>query len=193
MAIKTSCSIDGCEKPKRKRGWCNSHYMNWFRRGDPSKFAPRPTPEERFWSKVNKTESCWIWMGVTNDSGYGLHSVNKVHVRAHRFSWETLVGLIPEGMQIDHQCRKRDCVNPSHLRLATNKQNQEHITKRSNNSSGYRGVTFDKRKNKWSVMVMHEGRNHFGGNFDDVHEAGEAARVLRLELFTHNDLDRIAS
>jgi hypothetical protein len=96
-------------------------------------------------------------------------------------------------MQIDHRCRHRECVRPEHLRVVTNKQNQEHISMRSTNTSGYRSVTFNKRRNKWAVLVGHNGRNYFGGNFSDVHEAGAAAKELRNELFTHNDLDRNAA
>lgn len=187
------CSIPECEKPGRKRGWCNSHYMNWFRHGDPLTVASVISPEERFWASVDKSGRCWKWTEALNDSGYGIIRIGKKSVRAHRFAWELLVGVIPEGMQIDHRCRHRECVRPEHLRVVTNKQNQEHISKRKTNTSGYRGVTFDKRKNKWSVLVGHNGRNHFGGLFDDVHEAGAAAKALRNELFTHNDLDRSAA
>lgn len=187
------CSIPECEKTRRKREWCNSHYMNWFRHGDPLTVARVVSPEERFWASVDKTGRCWKWTELLNDSGYGIIRIGKKSVRAHRFAWELLVGEIPEGMQIDHRCRHRECVNPKHLRLATNKQNAEHVTARSNNTSGYRGVTFSKRKNKWAVLVGHNGRNHFGGNFADVHEAGAAAKALRNELFTHNDLDRSAA
>jgi len=72
---------------------------------------------DRFWSKVNKTETCWLWTAATTD-GYGMFSIGgqagRMH-RAHRVSFEALVGSIPEGLQIDHLCRVRNCVNPEHL------------------------------------------------------------------------------
>lgn len=190
------CSIPECENKSLARGWCSRHWQRWKRHGSPTagqKDRPNATPEERFWASLNKTASCWKWSEALNDHGYGIIVIHGKQIRAHRFAWELLVGEIPEGMQIDHRCRHRECVNPKHLRLATNKQNAEHVSTYSNNTSGYRGVTFDKRKNKWAVLVGHNNRNYFGGNFHDVHEAGEAAKALRNELFTHNDLDRIAS
>lgn len=191
--VPKTCSIPECEKPSRKRTWCNSHYMNWFRHGDPLTVAHVASPEERFWASVDTSGSCWKWTEDINDSGYGIIRIGKKSVRAHRFAWELLVDEIPEGMQIDHRCRHRECVRPEHLRVVTNKQNQEHISMRSTNTSGYRSVTFNKRRNKWAVLVGHNGRNYFGGNFSDVHEAGAAAKELRNELFTHNDLDRNAA
>lgn len=187
------CSIENCEKKTLARGWCSRHWQRWQRHGDPLAGGidrPRVTLSVRFWSKVNKTAKCWLWTGVMNDDGYGLFSHHGKNERAHRFAWTLLVGEIPDGMQLDHRCRNRVCVKPDHLRLATNKQNAEHLGMRATNTSGYRGVTFDRRRNKWSVLVCHNGHNRNGGYFDDVHEAGDAAKALRNELFTHNDFDR---
>lgn len=78
--------------------------------------------EERFWAKVNKTDSCWIWTGAKDSKGYGLFW-NKKHFKAHRFSYELLMGKIPEGLIIDHRCRVRECVNPAHLEPVLNREN----------------------------------------------------------------------
>lgn len=77
----------------------------------------RPTVEERFWSKVasrNEGE-CWLWIGAKNAQGYGHLSINGAQFKAHRWSFQRHVGLIPDGFQIDHLCRVRNCVNPAHL------------------------------------------------------------------------------
>lgn len=185
------CAIEGCRNKALARNWCSRHWQRWQRHGSPTAGGidrPNVTVAERFWSKVNKTSECWIWTGVTNDGGYGLFSHQGKNERAHRFAWSLSVGEIPGGLQIDHKCRNRMCVNPSHLRPATNKQNSEHV--QGSSSSGYRGVSFNARRGKWVVQVTHDGRNHYGGYFTDVHEAGAAAKSLRNELFTHNDLDR---
>ena len=79
-------------------------------------------PEERFWYRVNKTETCWLWLGKTNQ-GYGRVTAKGKYVGAHRFAYELLVGQIPKDMVIDHLCRVRICVNPAHLRTVTNIQN----------------------------------------------------------------------
>lgn len=190
MEPKT-CSIPSCGNKSLARGWCSRHWQRWKRHGNPiagQKDRPDATPEDRFWASITRTDDCWKWTELLNDGGYGLIRVGRKNVRAHRFAWELLVGDIPKGMQIDHRCRNRECVNPKHLRLATNKQNAEHKEARS--ASGYRGVSFNRRRSKWVVQVMHDGRNHYGGYFEDVHEAAEHAKALRNELFTHNELDR---
>lgn len=70
------------------------------------------------------TESgCWIWMAALMNEGYGIIEINKEHALAHRVSYETFVGPIPEGLHIDHLCRVRCCVNPKHLEPVTCAEN----------------------------------------------------------------------
>ena len=71
---------------------------------------------------VVKTETCWIWQGK-KDYGYGRVGMNGTHHRAHRLIYEALKGPIPEGLQLDHLCRNRSCVNPNHLEPVTGAQN----------------------------------------------------------------------
>lgn len=78
---------------------------------------------DRFWSKVNKTETCWLWTGGTSGTGYGKYAIRRVSFRAHRLSWEEENGPVPEGLQLDHLCRVRLCVRPSHLEPVTGKVN----------------------------------------------------------------------
>src|SRR2546427_10312178 len=77
---------------------------------------PQPTVVERFEDKyMPVTESgCWVWTGCSSD-GYGAFRFQGKMVKAHRFSYELHKGRIPEGMTLDHLCRVRCCVNPSHL------------------------------------------------------------------------------
>jgi hypothetical protein len=80
-----------------------------------------------FWEKVNKTDSCWLWEGNINDSGYGnvwnwLGEYFGTR-RAHRISLILSGVKIPKGLVVDHRCRVRRCVNPEHLRLVTMKVN----------------------------------------------------------------------
>ncbi len=66
---------------------------------------------------------CWEWAG-TRFRGYGMIGVRGLeNRRAHRVSYETFVGPIPDGLTIDHLCRNRGCVNPAHLEPVTNKVN----------------------------------------------------------------------
>ena len=75
------------------------------------------TAEERFWAKVQRDASggCWLWTAGLSDTGYGQFWTGGKCQSAHRFSYETFVGPIPDGLHIDHLCRVRACVNPTHL------------------------------------------------------------------------------
>ena len=82
------------------------------------------TTDERFWSKVVKTETCWIWKASLSVGGYGKFALpSRKLIPAHRYAYETLVGPIPVGLQLDHLCRNRACVNPSHLESVTARTN----------------------------------------------------------------------
>lgn len=78
---------------------------------------------DRFWSKVNKTETCWLWTGALGRNGYGQFFWDGQARAAHRLAYEDLVGPIPKGLQLDHLCRVRHCVNPAHLEPVTAREN----------------------------------------------------------------------
>lgn len=73
-----------------------------------------------FWSKVNKTEACWLWTGGLNEHGYGIHGDGRA---AHRISWMMEHGPIPPGFMVLHKCNVRNCINPDHLYLGNAKDN----------------------------------------------------------------------
>lgn len=79
---------------------------------------------DRFWSKVDKSAlgGCWSWIGCKARGGYGMFRLGKM-VLAHRIAYEAYIGDIPQGLEIDHLCRNRSCVNPEHLELVTHQEN----------------------------------------------------------------------
>lgn len=78
----------------------------------------------RFWSKVEKTSTCWLWTDKPNSSGYGLLGFRRdAKVYAHRLAVHLTRGPIPAGMELDHICRTRHCVNPDHLEPVTHRVN----------------------------------------------------------------------
>lgn len=83
------------------------------------------TIEERFWAKVNKgsSDNCWLWTACVDKDGYGFFWNGAKQGFAHRYAYEWFVGPIPKGLQIDHLCRVRNCVNPDHLETVTNREN----------------------------------------------------------------------
>jgi hypothetical protein len=70
-------------------------------------------------------ERCWIWTGLLGDGGYGraYDPGTQRTVAAHRASYEAFIGPIPDGLVIDHLCRNRACVNPTHLEPVTQRVN----------------------------------------------------------------------
>lgn len=75
---------------------------------------------------VNPESKCWVWQGGTTKPpprGYGRLRVDGEKVVAHRFSFESFVRPIPQGLTVDHWCRNRLCVNPFHLRPVTMPEN----------------------------------------------------------------------
>ena len=88
----------------------------------------------RFWSKVNKhgpipkhrpeLGCCWLWTACKSAKGYGRFMVGGKRVAfAHRFAYELVVGKIPDGEELDHLCRNRSCVRPSHMKPGTHAEN----------------------------------------------------------------------
>ena len=79
---------------------------------------------ERFMSYVEQiTESgCWLWLGPL-ENGYGRFQINGKQIRMPRAAWLVLRGPIPAGLEPDHLCRVRCCVNPDHMELVTHLEN----------------------------------------------------------------------
>lgn len=86
---------------------------------------PQVSTFPRFWSKVDigASDECWLWAAYTDRDGYGVFSIQHQPKRAHRVSYELIVGKIPDGLTLDHLCRVTRCVNPYHLEPVTHKEN----------------------------------------------------------------------
>ena len=170
---------------------CTMHYQRMMQGRDMS--APDHTllsANERFWAKVDKTGGCWNWTAHKTETGYGKVRVNGVIKSAHRHAWELLRGPIPDGMEIDHLCHNRSCVNSDHLRVCDHSTNGANRSgPPSDNTSGYRGVSWHKGTRRWAVNVTIKGRQVYGGVYADINDANRAAKRLREEL--HGEIPKV--
>lgn len=76
----------------------------------------------RFWAKVEKTDTCWLWTGTTHH-GYGAIKVGNTMRKAHRIALDFASRPVSEGYEVDHLCRNRSCVRPDHLDIVTRQEN----------------------------------------------------------------------
>jgi len=147
---------------------------------------------KRLEMKSRHTEDgCIEWTGCLNIKGYGRTTYKGKYWRVHRLAWHLEGGELPEGLYLDHICHNRKCFNTEHLRLTTPKENIENFSGLSvNNTSGYRGVS-EYRAGVFRGRVRHLGKEYTKGAFKSPEDAHEWAVAKRLELHTHNNLDRI--
>lgn len=80
-------------------------------------------PTDRFWERVLKTQSCWVWTGGKRRKGYGCLEWEGKKRGAHRVSWELHFGPVPDGLHVLHRCDNPPCIRPEHLFLGTNLEN----------------------------------------------------------------------
>jgi hypothetical protein len=113
LATKTSLAQRGLVKGEPQY-FLNGHHTK----------LPRGVAWDRFLTKVKRQgDGCWLWTASLNVNGYAQFWNGKRMYPAHRFAYERLVGSVPDGLQLDHLCRVRHCVNPDHLEPVTNREN----------------------------------------------------------------------
>lgn len=190
MAI-VLCKFEGCVREGLGHGLCGAH-----RQQENYGSALRPLRDKRTvpWrldERTNKNgpNGCWLWEGSASKDGYGNMKVAGRVEQTHRLSYIHHKGKIPEGHIVDHTCHVLNCINPEHLRAATQKQNCENREGlATNNTSGYKGVSYVKRTGKYVATITHHKNRIYLGAFLTAELAWEARKVKELELFTHSPL-----
>src|SRR3990167_2474999 len=107
-----------------KRPVCSEVYEALLVRRHPEAMAVSVADLERFCRKVQiESSGCWGWLGYVAKNGYVRFFCHGSLLLGHRLSYEIANGRIPDGLEIDHLCRNRSCVNPSHLEPVTRREN----------------------------------------------------------------------
>lgn len=159
---RAPCSIEGCDRPSRARGWCNKHWQRWSKNGDPLIVRSRSrlgVPNkthiplaDRFWTKVDKNGTipshapelgpCWPWTGSTDKKGYGRIAAegrksNDGPLIATHVALGLVGVIIPPGFEACHRCDNPPCVNPDHLYAGTRQQNHDDMVERGRQAKGF--------------------------------------------------------
>lgn len=185
-----NCTFSGCASPLKARGLCSGHYQQ-MRKGKeltPLGEALRqakasPSRDEAFWMRVDKGPDCWQWTGSTTTRGYGVFKYKSERTYAHRHSLELALGESLGERMVDHLCHNSLCVNPRHLRPASNSENQQNLRgAKSSSKSGVLGVSWEPprggRVGGWVAEVKADGVR-YRKRFDSIESADRWAQETR--------------
>ena len=146
----------------------------------------------RFWSKVDKSQPCWLWTAAKHRKGYGWFRVHKEPMMAHRVAYILANGPIPLGLHVLHSCDTPACVNPEHLFLGTNQENvDDKVRKNRQYKPNHKGsrhtqATVDE------AVVLQIRQDHATGNYQHKDLAKKygtttsiVGKIVRRERWTH--------
>lgn len=122
--------------------------------------------------------------GSLDNHGYIKITIKRKLFKAHRLAWLYVFGEMPNG-QVDHINGDRSDNRIQNLRIVSNKQNQENVGPRSNNSTGFRGVSFNKKSGKYEAYITNNRKKTSLGMFDSPELAASVSAQRRADIFTH--------
>jgi hypothetical protein len=136
---KQSCSIENCENKYAAKGFCQKHYNNNKNHGDPlagkNSQNKAGTKEYIYENSEIDINNCWLWKR-SKIKGYGKSDFKGKTIKAHRLSYLTFVGEIPNNLHVLHNCDNPVCVNPKHLFLGTNQDNMNDKVNKNRQAKG---------------------------------------------------------
>lgn len=167
MVQITLCRCEGCQKPKKVKGFCTPHYLKFHRHGDPLFKSKRTTGEEikEFLNKAIKydNDECLIYPYSKQGSGYGSAKIKGKTTLVHRYVCEAVHGKSPRGKPfVLHSCpeNQRSCCNPNHLRWGSHSENMLDRYKDANKPGGV--LSLAKRNGSDNVVSFPDGEGAGG-------------------------------
>ncbi len=153
--------------------------------------------EKRFWQKVEKTDTCWNWVGAINPSGHAVIKIDGRNRGAHRVSYAIHNGDIPENLFILHKCHNAKCVNPQHLYAGTAKQNSKDEIDRKNTRhykcetpTKYHGICWDKTRQNWiSYIYLNRKLIDIGRHTSEIDAARNHDRIKYMKYGIKDNLN----
>jgi hypothetical protein len=127
----------------------------------------------------------WDVAGTVTDGGYWAIKIKGKTYKAHRIAWLYMTNEWPKNL-IDHIDGNPGNNKWINIRSATVKQNLENQALRKDNKSGFRGVSWHKKTQKWSAKLSHNNKNIWLGSYETPEVAASVVILKRAELFTHD-------
>jgi hypothetical protein len=135
--------------------------------------------EERFWKKVEKTDTCWLWTGAKIALGYGKIGVGRQSPRlAHRVSYELAYGEFPKELAVCHKCDNPSCVRPDHLFLGTTADNQRDMKEKGRSTIGSRNPRA--KLNEEQVVDIFQRSSSASSDRELAKEYGVSAATIQM-------------
>lgn len=127
------------------------------------------------------TDDCWLWARLVDWNDYGVVVVSGLHKKAHRVVYEALVGEVPQGLELDHLCNIKRCINPNHLEAVTHKENIIRSFKRGRGAGRTHGDNLCMRGHMLSKDNIYESTSPTGGYIRTCKVCKKVADKLRYQ------------
>lgn len=146
---------------------------------------------KRFWIKVagGDVDTCWEWTAHRDRAGYGRINVNNTPKLAHRLAYEYLRDEIPEGLDLDHLCRNKSCVNPWHLEPVTRSVNLRRVPLGTHCERGHEyapGSFYQQGRKRTCIECQRRRNQEWYADPDHRQEALERAKQQKQSKRTSN-------
>lgn len=197
MSLIKLCSIDNCKGIVKARGWCNKHWYRWYKHGDPLTTKTLKEYERHGHQYKKKTKVYTAWDSIIqrctnkNDIEYQHYGGRGIHIceewRHSFMAFYNYLGEPPNGKYTIDRIDNDKGYQPGNVRWATQTTQNFNQRIRSDNTSGYRGVSWSKVMHRWAVEITVNGRRHKLGYYNTPQEANrvyiEAKRKLLEDYY----------